>query len=510
MFDYFLQALPLVFSLNVILAMIAGTVIGIAVGALPGLSATMGIAVLIPITFAMEPLTALGMIAGIYNGAMYGGAIPAILLRIPGTPAAIATVFDGYSMAQKGHARLALEISLVSSAIGGAISALALLLLAPPLAQIALKFGPADYFWLAIFGLTTVVMMLGENIAKGFLGTCIGLFFGMVGIDNLTGVERFTFDNVNLLGGFSIIVFLTGLYAIPPALDLMLSRGQTGRHIELDRAHETFRWRRLIPVWIRSGLIGMTAGVIPGMGGNIGAIIAWNEQRRIAPNKAEYGQGVPEGVAAPECANNADSGTSLVPALTLGVPGNSVAAVILGALLVHGMRPGPELFRANGTTVYGFMLAMLITCGILYVVGRFGARLYVRVLHMPQHLLGPMILALTIVGIYAIDNSLFDVCAMLGFGLLGYAMEKFAIPTAPAVLAIILGPMAEASFRRGLLISGGDWHYYFQGPIALVLIALILLMLSLPIVRNIRSMQGVRNALGVQTPPSDKDIQKQP
>jgi len=490
MLSYFLEALPLVFSFNVILAMFTGTVVGIAVGALPGLSATMGIAVLIPITFSMQPLTALGMIAGIYNGAMYGGSIPAILFRIPGTPAAIATVFDGYPMAQKGRARLALDISLASSAIGGALSALALLLLAPPLAKIALKFGPADYFWLAIFGLTTVVVMLGNNISKGFLSTCIGLVFGMVGIDNLTGVERFTFDNLNLLGGFNIVVFLTGLFAIPPALDLMLGHEHTSKQIKLDSSHENFRMRRLIPVWIRSGLIGMSTGLIPGMGGNIGAIIAWNEQRRVSHNKDEYGKGVPEGVAAPECANNADNGTSLVPALALGVPGNSVSAVILGALLVHGMRPGPGLFRDNGASVYGFMLAMLVTCAMLYVIGRVGARLYVQVLRVPRHLLGPMILAMTVIGVYAIDNSLFDVCAMLGFGLLGYGMEKFNIPTAPAVLAIILGPMAESSFRRGLLIGGGDWNYYVNGPISIVLVALVVLVLSLPIIRHVQARKN--------------------
>ncbi|MDO5641278.1 MAG: tripartite tricarboxylate transporter permease, partial [Paracoccus sp. (in: a-proteobacteria)] len=371
-FDNILAALPLVFSVDVMIAMIVGTMIGIAVGALPGLSATMGIAVLIPLTFAMDPLAALGMIAGIYNGAMYGGAIPAILLRIPGTPAAIATVFDGYAMARKGQAQRALDISLVSSAIGGSVSALALLFLAPPLAAVALKFSPADYFWLAIFGLSAISVMLSANLAKGFLGVSLGLILGTVGIDAITGAERYVFDNVNLLSGVNIIVFLTGLYAIPPAIDLI--RGKLGTqkdvgHIDVpsDKAGG-FSWSSLVPTWARSSGIGVVAGLIPGLGGNIAALLAWNAQGRFTKAPALYG--APDGLAAPETANNADNGTSLVPALTLGVPGNAVAAIIMGSMLVHGLRPGPELFRDNADVVYGFMLAMLITCGLMLVIGK--------------------------------------------------------------------------------------------------------------------------------------------
>jgi putative tricarboxylic transport membrane protein len=478
------SALGLVLAPQVIVAMIIGTAIGIAVGALPGLSATMGIAVLIPLTFTMEPLTALGMIAGIYNGAMYGGAIPAILLRIPGTPAAIATVFDGYAMAQQGKARLALDISLASSAIGGAVSALALLFLAPPLAAIALKFSPADYFWLAIFGLSAICVMLSDNLAKGFLSACFGLVLGMVGIDNLTGVERFAFDNLDLLGGINIIVLLTGLYAIPPAIDLVLGKSQVSAgNLDIGENRGGFRWRSLMPAWTRASGIGLVAGLIPGLGGNIAALLAWNEQRRVTPNKAIYGKGAPDGLAAPECANNADNGTSLVPALTLGVPGNAVAAIILGALLVHGLRPGPELFRDNADIVYGFMLAMLITCGLMFILGKLGARAYVNVLKMPPLLLGPMILALTTIGVYAVNNSLFEVWLMLGFGLIGFFMERLAIPTAPAVLAVILGPLAESSLRRSLLISRGDFGYLFQSTISFILIAMILLIVAVPLWR---------------------------
>jgi putative tricarboxylic transport membrane protein len=487
-FDNILSAVPLVFTPSVMLAMVFGTVVGIAVGALPGLSATMGIAVLIPLTFAMSPLTALGMIAGIYNGAMYGGSIPAILLRIPGTAAGIATIFDGHEMAKKGRARLALDISLVSSSIGSAISALALLFLAPPLAAIALKFSPADYFWLALFGLTTISVLLSDNPAKGFLSACFGLVLGMVGIDSLTGAERFTFEVLDLLSGINIIVLLTGLYAIPPAIDLLLGGEAVGKGgLSLGHEKENFRWRSLIPVWIRSSFIGLIVGLIPALGGNIAALLAWNEQRRVTKDKANYGKGSPEGVAAPECANNADTGATLIPALTLGVPGNAVAAVILGALLVHGLRPGPELFRDNADTVYGFMLTMLITSGLMFIIGRVGARAFVNILRMPPRILGPMILALTTIGIYAVHNSMFEVWMMLAFGLIGFGMERLSIPTAPAVLAVILGPMAEASFRRALLISGDDYGYFFQSPISWIIIALIALTVLTPVWTRFKS-----------------------
>ena len=471
-----LIALPHVLTPTVILAMMFGTAVGIAVGALPGLSATMGIAVLIPLTFVMEPLTGLGIIAGIYNGAMYGGSIPAILLRIPGTPAGIATVFDGYPMAQQGHGKLALRISLASSSLGSGVSAIVLILLAPPLAALALKFGPADYFWLAVFGLTTIAVLLSDSPVKGLISACFGLVVGMVGIDPLSGVERFTFGSLHLLSGINIVVLLTGLYAIPPAIDLVVKKPSVDTSdLPPTLEHESFRWSSLIPVWIRSSIIGVAIGIIPALGGNVAALFAWNEQRRVAKDQEKYGKGAPEGLAAPECANNADTAATLIPALTLGVPGNAVAAVILGALLVHGLRPGPQLFQDNATIVYGFMLTMLFSAGLMFLIGRLGARIYIHVLKVPALLLAPLIICLTVIGTYAIHNSMFEAWLMLGFGLIGYGMERLSIPTTPAVLAIILGPMAESALRRALLISGGNFGYLFESIISLLIIAMILL-----------------------------------
>lgn len=489
MLDHLLAAIPLVFSLDVMLAMLIGTAAGVAIGALPGLSTTMGIAVLIPLTFTMSPLVALGLMAGIYNGAMYGGAIPAILLRIPGTPAGIATVFDGHPMAKMGLGVQAMRIALVSSAFGGVVSALTLILLAPPLAAIALRFGPAEVFWLAVFGLTAIAVLLSDNAVKGLLSACLGLVLGTVGIDQMTGNERFTFDILELTGGFSILVLLTGLFAIPPAFDLAakalgiagkLEGGPAGGKTE----RKPFRWQRLIPTWLRSSAIGVIIGIVPGAGGNIASMIAWNEARRVAKKPERFGKGAPEGVAASECANNADNASALIPALTLGIPGNAVAAVILGGLLVHGLRPGPQLFRDSAPITYGFMLAMLVTAIILFFVGWLGARLFIHVLKMPPLLLSPMILAMACIGIFSINNSMFDVWAMVLIGFVGFAMERLQIPLAPAVLAVILGPMAEAEFRRSLLIAQGDLSFLFSSPISLILVGLIVAMVLVPVVRG--------------------------
>nr|WP_280517704.1 tripartite tricarboxylate transporter permease [Falsirhodobacter halotolerans] len=467
---------------TVVLAMFGGTIMGVLIGALPGLSATMGIAVLIPFTFGMQPLIALGLVAGIYNGAMYGGSIPAILLRIPGTPAGIATVFDGYPMTRQGRARLALRVSLYSSAFGSFVSALCLILLSPPLAALALKFGPAQFFWLAIFGMLCITSVLGGSLSKGMIATCAGLLMGLVGIDQITGAERYTFGAPYMLSGFSIIVVLTGLYAIPPALELVEKALRVSGNdlVTGKQADDAFFMRSLLPVWLRSSVIGVIVGIMPGAGGNIAAVISWNEARRRAKEGDRYGDGEPKGIAAAECANNADTAATLIPALTLGVPGSAVAAVIMGVLLVHGLRPGPALFRETAEITYGFMIAMGITALMMIPVGLFGSRLFINALRLPPLLLAPGIVVLTSIGVYTVGNSILDVWTMLIVGLVGYAMEKLQIPTAPAVLAVILGPMAESELRRALLISGDDPAIFFTGVVNWVFILLIAVMLALP------------------------------
>lgn len=471
-------------------AMIAGVLCGIFVGALPGLTATMAIAVLIPLTFTLDPLVALGMMAGIYNGAIYGGAIPCILVRIPGTPAAIATVFDGYPMARQGRAREALLVAVVSSSIGGMASAVALILLAPPLASVTLAFGPPEIFWVAVFGLASISLVVGGDAMKGLLSVSFGLLVGMVGIDHVSGNARFTFDTLVLADGFQMIALLVGLFAIPPALQMAenaaLSPDRTALK-PMDMRKALGGLKRLWPVWTRSSLIGILAGILPGAGGNIAALLSYNETKRASKEPESFGKGNPAGVAASECANNADVASAMIPALTLGVPGSSVAAVILGGLLVHGLQPGPQLFRDAPDLVYGFMIQMFLSALILLPLGAFLAtRVFAHAMRIPRAILAPLIIALSIVGVYTINNSMFDVAVVIGFGFLGYLIERLGIPLAPAVLGMILGGLAENNLRLSLIIGLGDPAILWTRPISQIFIALIVLVVLFPLVRRFR------------------------
>jgi putative tricarboxylic transport membrane protein len=488
MFEPFLQALPVILQWQNLAAMVAGVVSGILIGALPGLTAAMAIAVLLPLTFTMEPLVALGMMAGIYNGVMYGSAIPAVLLRIPGTPAAIATVFDGYPMARKGHAGAALQVAVASSAVGGMASGLALMLLTPPLSLITLAFGPPEVFWVAVLGLTSVAMLVGDDPLKGLISMAIGLLLATVGIDQVTGHERFTFGSVHLLHGFHIVVVLIGLYALPPAIAMAEEAARGALQAVLPNVekppHNIFSTLRYWAVWVRSSLIGIIVGIIPGAGGNVAAFLAYSETKRYAKDPESFGKGNPAGVAAAESANNADNAASLIPALTFGIPGSVVAALILGGLLIHGLQPGPQLFRDAPDVVYGFMLQMFLTAAMLPIFGGLIAtRLFAQALRLPRSLLMPIIIAFTVIGCYLIQNSIFDVYLMLGFGVLGYFMEKLKIPLAPATLGVILGTMAEWNFRLSLILSRDNYAIFFTRPISQVLIVLCLAILLYPMIR---------------------------
>lgn len=489
MWDGLLHAIPGVFAWQNVLAMVVGTIGGIVIGALPGLSATMGIAVLIPLTFGMEPLVALGMMAGIYNGAMYGGAIPAVLLRIPGTPAAVCTTLDGYPMAQRGDAARALQISCLSSAVGGMASAIALIALAPPLVQVTLLFGPAEYFWVAVFGLCSVSVLLGKDPVKGLIAACFGLLLGTVGIDGVSGHERFTFDDMNLAGGLHVVVVLTGLYALPPIFMLAeeAARRQAGAGMAVLRASVGLfhGWTKFIRTWTRSSLIGIAIGILPGAGGSLAAFLSYNEEKRASKDPDSFGQGNENGVAAAECGNNADNAAALIPALTLGIPGSAVTAIILGGLLIHGLQPGPALFRDHGDVVYGFMIQMLLTSVmIIFFGGVVASRLFANVLRIPSALLAPCVLGLCVVGVYSVQDSMFDVYLMFGFGLIGYAMDRLKFPLAPVVLGVVLGGMAESNLRLALIIAQGEYIQLVSSVVSQIVIAMILVVLAVPLIRG--------------------------
>jgi putative tricarboxylic transport membrane protein len=495
MLDQLLAAIPSVLSASSIVAMLIGTVVGILVGALPGVTASMAVAILLPLTFTMSPLVALGAMAGIYNGAMYGGAIPAILLRIPGTPAAVATTFDGYVMARRGEAGLALQLSSYASALGGMVGALALMLLAPPLAAVALAFGPPEMFWTGIFGLASLAMLLGNDVLKGTISALIGLFLAIVGADKLNGFERFTFDQLELTSGLDIGVVLIGLFALPPTFQMAeeLVRGGGVRNIPtINSAIGLLECiRRYWLTLTRSSVVGIIVGILPGAGGNVAAILAYNETKRASREPHTFGEGNPEGVVASECANNAVSAAAMIPALTLGVPGGLVAALIMGALIVQGLQPGPQLFRDRPDVVYGFMIQMLITAALIFPLGGLVAsRIFARVLYIPSSLLMPLIVATTVVGVYSINNSAFDLLALFSFGLLGFIMEKLGIPLAPASLGLILGPMIESNLRISLLLSQGDPSIFFTRGVSLAIIAVTLVVIAMPLWRWLKDNSG--------------------
>ena len=479
MYSELFHALPEVLSLTNFLAVVIGVVAGIVVGALPGLSATMAISVLVPFTFGLEPLVALGLMAGIYNGAMYGGAIPAVLLRIPGTPAAVATSFDGYPMAQKGEGGFALQVAVVSSCIGGIASAIALMLLAPPLSKVTLLFGPSEVFWVAVFGLCSIIFLLGGNVVKGLVSACFGVFVSVVGSDPIFGTDRYTFGQLELLDGISIVILLVGLYALPPVIDLLESPLKT------EAANESLGtepiWRtlprmaRFRKTWLRGSILGIWIGILPGAGGSMAAFMSYNEARRTSKTPETWGKGEPEGVAAAEVANNADTASALIPALTLGIPGTAVAAVMLGGLLIHGLQPGPMLFRDNPDIVFGFMWQFLFGAILLFFLGgSLATNSFAKVLRLPRPLLGSVIIVLMLIGVYSIHGRMFDVYLMLGFGAVGYIMDKLDFPLPPVVLGLILGAFAEENLRLALRIGRGDWSILFRNPTSLVLVAMTL------------------------------------
>lgn len=485
-----MSGLPHALMLSSVLAMLIGTAAGILIGAIPGLTATLAMALLLPFTYAMPPLVALGMMAGIYNGSMYGGAIPAILMKIPGTPSAVATTFDGYPLTQAGRAKYALQLALASSTMGSIISALALMVIAPPLVSLALRFGPVEYFWVAIFGLTSVSLLLEGAPARGLTSAMIGVAIGLVGMDVITGSERLVFGVRHVAGGINLAVMLTGLFAVPPALAMLSAKKIKGEGTALSgvglKISEALYY---LKTWIRSGLIGVIVGIMPGAGGNLAGILSYAEEKRSAKDSSQFGKGDPRGLAASECANNADNASSLIPTLALGVPGNSVAALIMGAMLIQGLNPGPALFSQSGDIVYGFMWQMMMTAFFMFALGLIGAKLLVNMLKIPSALLAPMILIICSLGTYASTNSMADVWLMLGFGVMGYVLSRNGYPMAPIVLGAILGPLAESSFRQGLLISQGDALFFFSSPISLVLVATIVSILMLPLFRSIRARQ---------------------
>ena len=470
--------------------MVFGTGTGITIGAIPGLTGTMAVALLVPVTFVLSPITGLAMLAGIYNGAIYGGSISAILLRIPGTPAGCVTIFDGFEMTKKGESALALEAAISSSVCGGLISVIVLLLVAPPLARIALMFGPAEYFWVAVFGLTIIVSLSPGSIIKGMISGFMGLFFAVIGLDPLTAFPRFTFSSPNLLGGVDLISVLIGLFALPQAFCLMeqVRKGdlQVSQVSQDNKRAKLFGlFPKLWRTYIRSSIIGTVVGIIPAAGGNIASFIGYDQAKRWSSEGHKFGTGIPEGVVASEAANNGITGGSFVPLLTLGIPGSTTTAAIMGAFLIHGLNLGPQLFTKHPEIVYSLIVALFFTNIIMLFMGYYCSTFFTKILKIPNVILSPLIIVFSVVGSYAMRSNLFDVFMLFFFGVLGYFMEKLDYPLAPLVLGLILGPLAEANLQRALTISQGSVGGLFNSFISFLFIALSLISLIGSLRKNV-------------------------
>jgi len=456
-----------------ILFAFAGCLWGILGGALPGISPSIAMALLLPFTYGMEPVPAIVLLASVYVGAEYGGSIPAILIRTPGTNASAAIALDGFEMARQGRGGEALGISLVSGLVGGLFGLAVLVLATEPLARLALAFTPAAYFALAVLGLSVIASLAGGSLTKGLIGAGLGLMISTVGTDPVSGVPRFTFATPELLGGIRPILVMVGLFAVA---EMLVQIGEPAwaraeaRDTRLKLPGLSMMRRLLLAQAIGCG-IGTVEGVTPGAGGTIAAFMAYNEARRWSKEPEAFGKGAPEGVAAPEAANNVVTATALVPLLSLGIPGSNSAAVLLGGFMVHGLTPGPLLFEKAPEVVWGLYGGLLAANIATLLLGLVILTPALWLVNRPKPYLLAAILCLIVSGVYAIEQSLFDVGLVLGFGVLGYLLRLAGVPVLPLVLGVVLGFMLESNYRRSLVISGGDHAVFVEDPVAATLLA---------------------------------------
>ncbi|MCU7944748.1 MAG: tripartite tricarboxylate transporter permease, partial [Candidatus Thiodiazotropha sp. (ex Cardiolucina cf. quadrata)] len=426
MLENILLGFSAIATIPAVVAIVSGVLVGILCGVLPGLSASTAVALMVPFTFGMDPVVSVLLLVSVYLGGEYGGSITAIAIGTPGTPAAAATMIDGYEFTKRGKPGLALTTSVVASSIGGMIGAVVLFAFSEPLANVALSFGAPEYFALAVFGLTIIASLASDNLMKGFIVMFIGLFLKCIGLDPFTGEDRYTFDVPKLMDGLSFIPALIGLFAMASVFTGIEKTASSAKSIALSFAMPKIR--KLLGMWkvyLHASLLGSIIGVLPGAGATIASFICYNEVKRFSRKKAEFGTGCLEGVAAPESGNNAVVGGSLVPLLTLGIPGSATAAVLIGALMLHDIQPGPLLFQTNGEVVYGIFAGLFVACIAQLIFGLIGVPVWVKVISAPKALLLPVIATISVVGAYGYNNSIVDVWVMFGFGLLGYVLKKF-------------------------------------------------------------------------------------
>lgn len=486
MIDNFGTALSQVFSPTILLVIVIGVILGYIVGALPGLGPAVTVALLLPFTYELEPLTSLALLTALYMAAQYAGSITAVLMNIPGEAGATATTFDGFALTKLGKPAKALGMSMGASFFGGLVSSVALMFAAIQLGEIALRFGPPEYFALAVFGLVVAASLGGGSQIKALMAVCLGLLVSTVGLDALTGSPRYTYLP-QLFEGISLVPALIGLFAISEVL-ITLEQSLQGLKLKekISGGMPTVaEYRHAAPAMVRGSVIGFLIGVLPGAGTSVASFVAYSQERRASKHPERFGTGELRGVAAPEAANNSAVSGSLVPLLALGIPGSATAAILIGAFLIHGLTPGPLLFTEEPELVYGLFGALFIGNFVMLAVGLGGVRLWARVTAIPPRILMPLVLALSLVAAFSDSNNLFDVWVAIAFGVIGYSFRRFGFPIAPVVLAIVLGRLVESSFRRSMIISNGSIDIFLERPLTMILLLLTVAMVVWPIIADL-------------------------
>jgi TctA family transporter len=456
---------------------LTGVFLGTLIGVLPGLGPTATIAMLLPITFALPPVSALIMLAGIYYGSQYGGSTTSILVNLPGEAASVVTTLDGYQMARQGRAGAALAASAIGSFFAGTVATFLIALFAPPLAEIALQFGPADYFSLMVLGLVASVVLAQGSLLHAFGMVMLGLLLGMIGTDVTSGAQRYTFDIPELADGIGFVVVAMGMFGLAEIVRNL--EREEGRSLMVKKITSLMPtkedWKRMIPAILRGTAIGSAVGILPGSGSILGSFAAYSIEKKISKNAAQFGTGAIEGVAAPESANNAGAQTSFIPMLTLGIPSNPVMALMIGAMIIQGIQPGPSVITEQPALFWGIIVSMWLGNFFLIVLNLPLIGLWVRMIMVPYHFLYPAILVFCAIGVFSLNNREFDIYLMALFGLLGYVFSKLGCEPAPMLLAFILGPLMEEYLRRAMLISRGDLMVFLKRPISATLLGLAVL-----------------------------------
>jgi putative tricarboxylic transport membrane protein len=475
-----------------------GALAGTIIGALPGIGPSAGIAILLPLTFGMNPTSAMIMMAGLYCGAMYGGTITSVLINVPGESSSVMTCLDGYQMALQGRAGKALGIAAIGSFIAGTLSVVFLMLLSIPLVKFALSFGPPEYFALMLMGLCTIAGLTGGSVLKALVGAFLGLLISTPGMDAFSGLPRLTFGLTGLLGGVDFLVVAVGLFGIGEVLynaEQIMKMEFVTEKIKIKEVWPNrAEWRASAMPITRGTIIGFIIGVLPGAGSTIASFISYAVEKRFSKHPEQFGKGAIEGVAGPESANNSATGGAMVPLLTLGIPGSGTTAIMLGALMMFGLQPGPLLFQKNPDFVWGVIASMYIGNIMLLIMNIACIPLFVKILKIPNSLLFPLIIVFATVGVYSVDGNIFDVWMLYVFGVMGYFMKKFDMPPAPVVLSVVLGPMIERALRQSLTMSLGSYDIFFTRPISAVLLLLGLAAVLWPAIDMVRQRRRARTA----------------